>query len=204
MPFCGNCGAQKADINAQCSQCGGDAAQYYQPMPYYPPQRHNPDEDVGKALGIIAIIILVVIIVTVVLAAVLYVMVIGFSTGGFISTPVGTWNSMEAISSTSAVLTFGYFSDDVVPTNLQIIVREEGTSAGNIFWTGDTSSTTVDMNWINGPTGAYAEGIKHVMPPGAIEVTNLRTSFADPNSDGIPPVSGPNHETEFCGWLYWD
>ena len=83
MAFCGSCGAEKADLNAQCSKCGGpDNGQYFQPMPYMPPPPRSPDEDVGKALGIVAIIIAIVVIVVIVGAAILYVMVIGMGTSG--------------------------------------------------------------------------------------------------------------------------
>ncbi|MCK5024066.1 MAG: hypothetical protein KAR56_00450 [Thermoplasmata archaeon] len=158
MAFCRYCGAQKTDENVNCSQCSGDIGQYYQPIPYGPPQRPSPDNDVGKALGIVALIIVIIIIVTVILAAVLYVVVIGFgSASASVSTPVGSWNGMEATSSTSGELTFGYFSEDVAPTDLQIRVQEGGSDAGYILWTDDASSTTVSMNWVNRPSGASAE-----------------------------------------------
>ena len=76
MAFCRNCGAQIADENANCGNCSGAGA-YYQPVPYYGPPPQNPDDEVGKALGIVALIVVIVILVIVVLAAVLYVMVIG-------------------------------------------------------------------------------------------------------------------------------
>ncbi len=157
MAFCRNCGAQIADENANCENCSGAEA-YYQPVPYGPPPRQSPDEDVGKALGIVAIIIAVVIIVTIVLAAVLYVMVIGMgSPGDYVSTPVGAWSIVGATSSTSGEMTFGTFSDSVPTTSLQIYIQENGTNIGYVLWTGDTSSTTVSMNWVGGPSGAYAE-----------------------------------------------
>lgn len=157
MPFCRNCGAETQDINSDCDKCNIQAGQYYQPMPYIPPPMPSSDRDVGKVIGIVALVIVIIIIVTVVLAAVLYVMVIGMGDIDFVSTPVGSWNSVEATSSTTAKLTFGFFIEEVAPTDLQILIREEGSNIGYILWADDTSSTTVDMNWINGPAGVYAE-----------------------------------------------
>ncbi len=175
MAFCRNCGAQIADENAICESCSGAGA-YYQPAPYGPPPVRSPDEEVGKALGIVALIIIIVVVVTVILAAVLYVMVIGMSGPmDFMSTPVGSWNGMEATSSTTAKLTFGHFSEDVVPTDLQIMVREGGSGAGYILWTGDTSSTTVDMDWVGGPAGAYAEYSDFNPTGGEIDIADFIT-----------------------------
>ena len=158
MAFCGICGAEKADLNAQCNQCGvppPEVGQYYQPMPYMPPPPRSPDEDVGKALGIVALIIVIVVIVTVVLAAVLYVMVIGFGTGGVVTNPVGTWSNMEAIDSTSARLTFGTFSDNVEPTDIQISVWEGSSGAGILIFSTPSEQTT-ELSWFDGPAGASA------------------------------------------------
>lgn len=169
MAFCTNCGAQIADGNTNCSQCGGVVGQYYQPVPYGPPPRSSPDEDVGKALGIVALIIVIVIIVTIVLAAVLYVMVIGMgSTSVGEYAPVGAWSGMEATSSTSGKITFSQFSEEIDFEDLQIIVQEDGTNIGHILWTGDTSSGTVSMNWIGGPSGASAEYTDYNMAGGNV------------------------------------
>lgn len=169
MAFCRNCGAPLEDENIQCSQCGAVAGQHYQAVPYMPPPVSSPDDDVGKVLGIVALIIMIVIIVTVILAAVLYVMVIGMGGPGVgHSTPVGSWNSMLATSSTSGEITFGSFSGDVATSDIQIFVRQNGTDAGYILWTGDASAITVDMNWVGGPPGMSAEYTDYNMAGGLI------------------------------------
>lgn len=78
----------------------------------------------------------------------------------------------------------------------------------------DTSGTMTDIPMLQSnadyailyrsPTGAYAASRQHVMPPGALKWGNVRTSLADPNQDGIPPICGPRRETHQVGWLYWD
>ncbi len=157
MAFCRNCGAQIADESAQCAQCGGVPGQYYQPVPYGPPPRQSPDEDVGKALGIVALIIVIVIIVTVVLAAVLYVMVIDFGdTSSVEYAPVGTWNYIDT-TSTTAELQFGTFSNEVAPTDIMIYVREGGTNLGTISFTSDTAPSPASLVWVGGPAGVSAE-----------------------------------------------
>lgn len=53
------------------------------------------------------------------------------------------------------------------------------------------------------PTGAYAETKEHVMPAGAIELNDIRTTLPG-SSQTVPPVCGSRKETDQVGWLYWD
>ena len=158
MAFCENCGAEKADLNAQCSKCGGpDDGQYFQPVPYMPPPPRSPDEDVGKALGIIALIVVIIVIVVVIAAAFFYVMVIGMgSPNDFTSAPVGAWSSMEA-TSTTAELTFSTLSPSPSVMDIRIYVQEEGSNAGYLTFTGEPTSATTTLSWVGGPPGASAE-----------------------------------------------
>ena len=182
MAFCRNCGAQIADESAQCVQCGV-AGQYYQPVTYGPPPGQSPDDEVGKALGIVALIIVIVIIVTIVLAAVLYVMVIDFGGSVRYSTPVGSWSQMSATSTTTGEITFGTFSPDVYTKDLRIHVQEDGNSVGYLSWTGDTSSNTVSMNWIGGPSGASAEYIDYNIAGGEVNAgDHIRLDGLEPGT----------------------
>ena len=157
MVFCRNCGAPLADQDAQCSQCGTIVGSYYQPVPYAPVQRSSPDDDVGRALGMVAIIIAVIVIVTVILAAVLYVWVMGFGSPVAIEqTPVGSWSSIDT-GSTSADLHFGPFTAGIVPTDIMIYVLENGSDIGYLTFTGEPDSATTILNWVDGPAGASAE-----------------------------------------------
>ena len=88
------------------------------------------DEDAVSP--VIATILMVAI--TVVLAAVLYVMVIGFGSGGS-STPAGAWNDVGAVDSTTAKLVFGQFTVDVQPMDIKFFVTPAGGVAVPITFT---------------------------------------------------------------------
>ncbi len=195
MAFCGNCGTQLASEGAQCGKCGGINAQYYQPMPYYPPQGPSPDKDVGKALGIVALIVIVIVVIIVILAliAFFYIVVVGFGGTGdmYYSTPVGAWNSVDATSSTTAELHFGTFSTSVAPTDIMVYVREDGTSAGHLVFTGDTIPTPATMNWIDGPSGASAEYMDYNYHGGLINAGDYIT------------LEGLNPDTQYTIELYY-
>jgi flagellin-like protein len=96
----------------------------------------NKDEAVSP---VIATILMVAI--TVVLAAVLYVMVIGFGTGGQ-STPAGAWNTVEATGRTTGKLTFGQFTTTTEPMDIKIFVK--------------TGGSTAEISWPNAPTAQNA------------------------------------------------
>ena len=104
------------------------------------------DEDAVSP--VIATILMVAI--TVVLAAVLYVMVIGFGSGGS-STPAGAWNDVSAIDSTTAKLTFGQFTTDVNPLDLKLFVTPSGGSAFTIAFTAAPTTSNTTLNVVDAP-----------------------------------------------------
>jgi len=112
------------------------------------------DEDAVSP--VIATILMVAI--TVVLAAVLYVMVIGFGSGGS-STPAGAWTNVEATGSTTGKLTFGAFTEDVGPLDLKIFISHNGTADGEISFSGALGAQTTAMTWTpavsTGATASY-------------------------------------------------
>ena len=74
---------------------------------------------------IIATILMVAI--TVVLAGVLYVMIIGLgNSGGDDLTPLGSWKEVEAVSNTSAELTFGAMGSEVEHSDIKIFLDHDG------------------------------------------------------------------------------
>lgn len=103
---------------------------------------------------VIATILMVAI--TVVLAAVLYVMVIIF---GNVPppTPVGSWNSVDAISGTEGKLVFGGFSDAVSPMDIKLYVYANGTGIGEIHIPTNDITQPQEMDWEGGPIGATAQ-----------------------------------------------
>ena len=156
MPFCRNCGAPIEDINSECARCSGQAGQYYQPVPMGQPPVSRPEDDVVKALGLVALIIVIIVVVVIVLAAVLYIMVIDIS-GPNVQTPAGSWSEVSAESNTSARLTFGFFTTDMDPDELVIYISENGTNAGNLVWGDDYYDTPNNMIWSAGPQGTTAQ-----------------------------------------------
>ena len=156
MAFCRFCGAQLENENIPCDKCSGQADQYYQPMPQMQPIPQQKDE-AGKILGIIMLVIVIIVIIVIVVAAVLYVMVIGFGSSSGYSTPVGAWTNLDATSSTSAELSFGYFSGEVAPEDIRIYITENGTDAGHIQCNGEIVASSTTMMWTSGPSGASAE-----------------------------------------------
>jgi len=119
----------------------------YQPPPppgwQQPPPQPPKDTNIGI---VIAIVVVVVVVVVIVLATVLYAMVIGFSGGSGTSTPAGSWSSVEAQSDTSARLTFGVFSQDVAPSDIEIILIADGMTVGTFYLIGDTYSSETEMS----------------------------------------------------------
>ncbi len=99
------------------------------------------DEDAVSP--VIATILMVAI--TVVLAAVLYVMVIGFGSGGS-STPAGAWNDVSAVDSTTAKLVFGQFTVDVQPMDLKFFVTPAGGAAVPMTFTAAPASDNTTMS----------------------------------------------------------
>ena len=110
-------------------------------------------EDQGVS-PVIATILMVAI--TVVLAAVLYVMVIGLVDGPPDTPPIVAWSSVDAESSTEGVLEFGTFSYEVRPIDIKLIVKANGTEAGEITIPSNDGAAPQDMTWTNGPAGATA------------------------------------------------
>lgn len=104
---------------------------------------------------VIATILMVAI--TVVLAAVLYVMVIGFGTGGG-STPAGSWTTVEATSQTEAKLTFGAFTQDVQPMDIKLFLTYNATS--------------IEIAWPSAPTGQQT-------PPLTVTPTGITATYFD-------------------------
>jgi len=158
MAFCGYCGAELADENAPCGKCGGKEEQtFYQqaPPPPAPWPGPPPKDEMGKIIGMAFLVIFIIVVVVIVLAAVLYVMVIGFSGHG-LTTPVGAWNNVEALSPTSVELTYGSFSGQVEPYDLIIYIQEEGAPIGNLMINDDLSAMETQMHWVNGPSGVTA------------------------------------------------
>ena len=76
---------------------------------------------------IIATILMVA--VTIVLAGVLYVMIIGMGGGSNDDlAPLGSWQNVDAVNSTSAKLVFGSFTADVNPIDIKVLLYEDGTN----------------------------------------------------------------------------
>ena len=73
---------------------------------------------------VIATILMVAI--TVVLAAVLYVLIIGLSTGSGELAPLGSWQAPEKNSNTSISYVFGAFSSEVKVIDMKIILEQDG------------------------------------------------------------------------------
>ncbi|MCK4756921.1 MAG: type IV pilin N-terminal domain-containing protein [Thermoplasmata archaeon] len=93
---------------------------------------------------VIATILMVAI--TVVLAAVLYVMVIGFGSGGA-STPAGAWKEVGAVDATTAKLEFGAFTTDVQPMDVRFVVTSTtgaGTGTYNFQYAPTADNTTMN------------------------------------------------------------
>ena len=86
---------------------------------------------------VIATILMVAI--TVVLAAVLYVMVMGFGTGGP-NTPSGSFTSVQKMSATVERVSFGVITPDTKPTAIKIVVQN-GTQSSTYTFATDTSGT---------------------------------------------------------------
>jgi FlaG/FlaF family flagellin (archaellin) len=147
MPFCRNCGAPKPDESAVCERCHNLPVQYYMP-----PQMPRKEDEAGKIVGIIVLVMVVIVAVTVVLAAVLYVMVIGMSSGPLIVPPAGSWAEVSTQSNTSGRLMYGTFSRSVSPMDVRIYVMMDDMYAGYIVWSGESEP----LNWVDGPTGAQA------------------------------------------------
>lgn len=92
---------------------------------------------------VIATILMVAI--TVVLAAVLYVMVIGFGSGGS-STPAGAWQDVGAVDSVTAKLVFGAFTEDVQPMDLKFFVTPSGGAAVEYTFTSAPTAQTTTLS----------------------------------------------------------
>lgn len=100
---------------------------------------------------VIATILMVAI--TVVLAAVLYVMVIGFG-GGSTSTPAGSWNAVQATTTTTAKLTFGTSTKTIAPMDVKFILKQGGNTVATFAF---QAPPTKSPEWLNnsGITCAY-------------------------------------------------
>ncbi len=55
----------------------------------------------------------------------------------YYDTPTGMWSSIEAESLSEATVTFGAFSDDVAPTDIQLYVYEDAALWGVLSWSSD-------------------------------------------------------------------
>ncbi len=97
-------------------------------------------------------VMIVMIIGTISLVGVLYSMALPHSTYP-ISTPAGSWEQMEATSSTEGYLTFGRFTLDIPTSDVRINVYVNGAEGGFIS-VYNVSST--DNIIISGPSGAEA------------------------------------------------
>ena len=96
---------------------------------------------------IIAIVVVAIVVITIIVAAVLYVMVIGFGSGGSgYTTPAGSWSSSDATSYDSGQLRFGMFSSDVAPMDLRIFMYENGTQLTTLSWYSNTGYAPTTMN----------------------------------------------------------
>lgn len=134
--------------------------QYYPQPPPPPPEKH--------IAGIVIAVVVTVIVVTVVLAAVLYVMVIGFSDGGYVSAPVGSLSGISVLDSTSARITFGTFSPVPEPMDIKVIITNSFTyethtlsfpsqpysSTTTMYATGGITATYTDLNYAGNSVNA--------------------------------------------------
>ena len=164
MAFCGHCGAELAGENVPCESCGKNTEslqfQQYPPPPPAPAPWPGPPpkDETGKIIGIVVVIIAIILAISIILPAILYVMVIGFDGGGGVEySPAGAWSQVIAESSTSAKLTFGGFTVDISPEDIEIYIEVNGTREGFITYAGDFSDNLEEMDWIMGPMGAEAE-----------------------------------------------
>jgi flagellin-like protein len=107
---------------------------------------------------VIATILMVAI--TVVLAAVLYVMVMGFGTGGN-TAPTGSFTNVQKATSTSEKVFFGKFNKDVKPTDIKIVVENQTLSQSTTYTmpTTDLSGSLVVV------AGGTVTGISTTTPP---------------------------------------
>jgi hypothetical protein len=155
MKYCRECGRQVQEGISVCEVCGADLSQVsdyhggHYPMP--PAQQPKKDKDV------MIIIVVVVIVVIALAAAFAYFMIVvnsGFN-NVYYSTPAGAWMEMSATSPTEGRMTFGAFTSYVQTVDIEIHVNVDGASSG-VLRIPHSSSTTVLMDWIGGPTGASA------------------------------------------------
>ena len=84
----------------------------------------------GNNEGVSAIIATILMVaVTVVLAGVLYVMIIGIGGGSNENlAPLGSWQDVDAVNTTSAKLVFGSFSAETNPIELKLYIYEDETN----------------------------------------------------------------------------
>jgi flagellin-like protein len=88
---------------------------------------------------VIATILMVAI--TVVLAAVLYVMVMGFGTGGS-NAPTGSFTGVTKASTATEKVSFGVLTPETKPTAIKIVVQN-GTTSSTYTFASDTSGTLI-------------------------------------------------------------
>ena len=73
-----------------------------------------------------------------------------------VTTPAGQWVSVGAITSTSAKLTFGMFTEDVPPVDLKFFITANGSAIGDLTIPSNTGAAPQTMTWYSGPPGASA------------------------------------------------
>ncbi len=96
--------------------------QPYPPLVYY----HPPQNQKKKFPAVKAIVATVAIVVPTVVVALLYLMVIGLAPSGCGCPPIGTFGEVDVVDPTSVMVTFGRFNNDPRPTDLEIILMEDG------------------------------------------------------------------------------
>jgi flagellin-like protein len=97
---------------------------------------------------VIATILMVAI--TVVLAAVLYVMVMGFGTGGN-TAPTGSFTNVQKATSTAEKAFFGPFNKDVKPSDIKIVLENQSAAQSSTY-TMPTTDLTGNLALVAGGT----------------------------------------------------
>jgi flagellin-like protein len=108
---------------------------------------------------VIATILMVAI--TVVLAAVLYVMVMGFGTGGN-TAPTGSFTNVQKATSTSEKMFFGPFNKDVKPSDIKIVVENQSAAQSSTY---TLPATDLSGNLALVAGGTPVTGISTTTPP---------------------------------------